>query len=350
MRDDELVREIASRELGTLVQAGALTLEEAGEVGPHPTLVHDLNGQLLFRRYPILGREHAGGFVDMAAHENLGGPLLAAAIESSWQIDSFHDQLELFAANHHHRREHVKLVAYSYPKFAAQVRDDATTMVDISSGEPVPQDQLRPWSLLDSLSAAEAARNREASSERMRYWSTEGRAASTLDEPAKPFTVGDFKYIEQEALWCSVASAQMILDYHGVKSDAETLAKDIGLLVQNKKIALPAHEGAVKHLADVLADTAAPDLDFNTTHVDSTHCWNCVTAWLKSTGPLIQFVPGHARVLAGYVSYSLEGTGTTRKYLAYDPWKYNGIKWVPADELITDFTCRAECGKHKPTP
>ncbi len=74
------IRRLASLELNLLhysraFPSGALEGAQLDVSTP----VYDLNGELLFHRFPIVKNDTSSGYADVAAHVALGAPLLAVA-------------------------------------------------------------------------------------------------------------------------------------------------------------------------------------------------------------------------------------------------------------------------------
>ena len=72
-------RRIAGVELNALAASGTIDIDhfEGAEVGKEATPVHDVNGEVLFYRAPVVRQRQQVAFVDIGAHEVLGDPLLA---------------------------------------------------------------------------------------------------------------------------------------------------------------------------------------------------------------------------------------------------------------------------------
>src|SRR5262245_43572060 len=67
-----------------LVEALPAAAFEGAKVGAAGTPVHDLNGELLFRRFPVAKRGAAPGYADVAVHPAVGAPLMAVSTGLVW--------------------------------------------------------------------------------------------------------------------------------------------------------------------------------------------------------------------------------------------------------------------------
>src|SRR5688572_33323377 len=79
------IQRIAGFELNALHASGALGEEyEKVSISPRATPIYDINGEILFYRLPLRRGRTSSGYVDIAAHEALGEPLLATSIGEPW--------------------------------------------------------------------------------------------------------------------------------------------------------------------------------------------------------------------------------------------------------------------------
>src|SRR6266508_5413551 len=114
------VRRVAGLELNALRHVEALPAVsfEGVRVAPKGTPVHDLNGELLFYRFPVARRGSAPSFVDVAAHPALGAPLLAVSTGFPWNETELRAQAAQAARKV--KYDELRFVAYSFPKVGVQ--------------------------------------------------------------------------------------------------------------------------------------------------------------------------------------------------------------------------------------
>jgi hypothetical protein len=175
-------RRLAALELNALFLAGAMpeSVFEGAGVATAGTPIHDLNGEVLFYRFPLTRGRTQVAYADAAAHTALGAPLLAVSCGQIWDEDAIQKLAAAKARNVKHgiKYDQSRFVAYSYPKVAIQflANEKEIFMLEWGTWEIVPpalrrsREPLKPgnferWSLLDELPAARkraAARAYEA--------------------------------------------------------------------------------------------------------------------------------------------------------------------------------------------
>ncbi|MBE0591804.1 MAG: C39 family peptidase [Gemmatimonadales bacterium] len=116
-------------------------------------------------------------------------------------------------------------------------------------------------------------------------------------------------------VWCVAASVQMILDFYRYNYDQARIAQDLGLGTLNNPNGLPySQDGQVVTVLEDLTDDAL-DATMNTSPT-----WAEFVAEINANRPLVSFVPGHSRTVAGYTRGPSVLGNTFRGLLVYDPW------------------------------
>ncbi len=139
---------------------------------------------------------------------------------------------------------------------------------------------------------------------------------------------------QRTSVWCVAASVEMLLDFYRYEYSQDRLAAALGLGTYAKPKDLPVgKEGMVVNVIQTLTRNA---LGVTMTN-DPT--WEDFRDEIVANRPVISFVLGHARTIAGYtdtgpVSANL---GPFRGLLVYDPWPPNvGVvtRWENVDVQI----------------
>lgn len=366
----EHARRIAGVELNALAASGTIDIDhfEGAEVGKEATPVHDINGEVLFYRVPVVRQRHQVAFVDIGAHEVLGDPLLAVSSGVAWHPDAIVGE----AREHARRRDRavektdeVRFVAYSYPKVAVQFLRDGreVAMVEWMTWEPVPRagqerrdlsrqrDERRPlepgsferWSLIEEV--PEELRRTRAES-----WERRLDAHLTLDLTLDPHVLRPRRWLDilvlklvdtrevayslrpgdhgscyelrgQETnVWCVGASAQMLLDFYRYPYTQVRLAQELGLGTLANPNGLPYSQ--VGHVITALEALTSNGLDVT---MVTNPTFATFRDEIKANRPLISFVPGHSRTVAGYTESFIAPINQApyRGLLVYDPWPPN---------------------------
>lgn len=366
--DPKLARRIAGVELNALVLAGVFAKErlDDAEVSSDATPVHDPNGEVLFYRLPVVNDQRPLGAVDVAAHPAMGEPLLAYADGMDWNPDALVGQAREVALR---RRLKVadaeaRFVAFSYPKLAVQfLRDgEELVMLELFSWAEVPQSQLRDrkpmepenferWSLLDELDARVKRTRTKRFNERVRAIGkleldriTEYRIRPEAWREILVFKLVDTREIryslrssfhtpcyelrgQETNVWCVGASSQMLLDFYRYEYTQDRLATELGLGTKANPNGLPYSQ--VSHVVTALEALTGNGLDVT---MITNPGFATFRTEIKANRPLISFVPGHSRTVAGYTETLIPilSTGTSQGLLVYDPWPPNAgviTKW-----------------------
>ncbi len=360
------VRRLAGLELNALTVAGALPTAEFEGTRIHPTAspIYDLNGELLFYRIPVARGSRREGFTDIAAHDALGGPLLAASYGADWNQAAL--KREAIAAARKRKRglkyTQVRFVAYSYPKIAVQflAKREEVLMLELWTWKPIPpapkkkRNKLEPsnferWSLLDEMPASRRRANQRKFTTRVETWEKTLRKKSARRLKAELISTRSFRKIitripfidtweihyskrsadhhvcyqvrgQETSVWCVGASVQMLLDFYRYEYTQTRLATELGLGTKTNPNGLPyARVGDVVTVAEAMSSNA-----LDCTMVVNPG-WTTFRSELRQNRPLISFVPGHSRTVVGYTRslLYLPGQLPFRGLLVYDPWPPN---------------------------
>lgn len=357
-------RKLAGAELNLLRFLGVLPEAFEGlRVASPGTAVYDLNGEELFRRIP-LGRQRqpSEAFVDLAAHPSLGGPLVAVSQGMAWNEEELLAAAQAAAKKHKvPRYDATRFVAYSFPKVAVQFLADGreVALLEVPTWIPVPRARQRErdeppgnferWSFLAETPRAVLTRRARSLEQRVAQWDAAlARREVRLDTIAiARFTdfVGPFEPIQlvesrelhyskrnsdhlpcyelrgQETnVWCVGASVQMVLDFYRYEYTQVRLAQELGLGTLANPNGLPYSEDA--KVVTVLEKMSSNALDAT---MNTSPNFNEFRNEIRANRPLISFVPGHSRTVAGYTRQNLVLFGMTgfRGLLVYDPWPPN---------------------------
>jgi hypothetical protein len=354
------VRRLAGLELNALLATGVLPpdLFDGARVARAGTEVYDLNGELLFHRIPVVRGRERTGYADVAAHPALGAPLLASSHGLDWNEDAI--RKEAAAAARKRRRglayDRMRFVAYSYPKIGVQFLKgpDEVLLLEYGSWAVVPpgycgrRKPLEPsnferWSLLDELPEARKRANIKKFTLRLRQWERPKlrRFDATVLAPERFERLVKISFVDtrelhyskrnsdhhacyelrgqQTNVWCVGASVQMLLDFYRYEYTQVRLAQELGLGTLASPNGLPyARVGDVVKVIEKLSSNA---LDA-TMVIKPT--WGLFRNEIRANRPMISFIPGHSRTVAGYV-WSLFGGGGLgfNGLLVYDPWPPN---------------------------
>lgn len=386
----EQIGRLASLELNLLNFSRAFppdTLEGARlDVG---TPIYDLNGELLFNRIPLVKNGVSRGYVDTAAHAALGGPLLAVAPEATWDEQTVIAQARraLLEMSLESRESHLKagyneirFVAYSFPKIAVQFLRDKKelVMLECFTWTPVPAAPERPerkrlepgnferWSLLDEMDE----RRKEENERRL----TE-RAVSVAELNLNPESFGQISKAVLESVvsrirltlsnelhyssrssdhhvcyelrgqetnvWCVAASTQMLLDFYRYNYSQSKIAAQLGLGTLASPSGLP-----YARVGDVVTQLQVMSSNALTAAMITGPVFGDFVSELDQNRPMISFIPGHSRTVAGYTEtlFALLGLGGFRGLLVYDPWPPNAgviTRWENFDTQTYQYAYSA---------
>lgn len=355
------LKRIAGFELNALRATEVLGEEyEKARISTRGTPIYDLNGTILFYRLPLKGGQTNAGYVDIAANEALGEPLIATSIGQIWDENEL-VKVGTAVARKGKRKmkfDKIRFVAYSFPKIALQFISEGQevlmlelyTWVAVPPAQPRERKPLEPsnferWSLLDELPEAVRKARRRNFNKRIRLWESpelqgidpivirkdtlrlRDLVIALVDtrEIGYSLTSGDHVPCyelrgQQTNVWCVAASVEMLLNFYRYSYSQVRLAQELGLGTLEHPHGLPyARVGDVVTVMECLTDNA---LDV-TIHIDP--AWNVFRSEIAANRPLISFIPGHSRTVAGYTRtmISLFGRIPFRGLLVYDPWPPN---------------------------
>jgi hypothetical protein len=350
----EQAREVLGLELNALGLAGPPSLAgelEGARVGEEETPIYDPNGEVLFYRFSVADGGEPG-YADGAARAELGAPLLAVSTGMRWDESALVEEATEVARSRGVDFDETRFVAFSFPKVGVQFlrSGEEALLLELGSWEPVPErrDEDRPplepsnferWSLLEELPEDRREAATRVYEERVEGWQPALRDVdTTIIESAQltkfklrlhdwrelHYDVGNaghhicFELHGQETnVWCVGASTQMLLAFYRYEYSQDRLAQALGLGTKQEPNGLP-----YARVEDVVAQLEAltsnaleaemvqdPEFEFFRDEIDANR-------------PLISFIPGHSRAVAGYIQYHFANLGQLpfRGLLVHDPW------------------------------
>jgi hypothetical protein len=365
------IKRVACLELSGLRLANVLPTEsfERAKVGTLGTEIFDINGEPLFRRMPIVRGRQSSGYADIAVNDALGEPLVGVSIGGEWNESSIVEQGT--AAAKKGRRglafDKVRFVAYSYPKLALQFLkgDQEALMLELGSWAEVPpakstdRKPMQPgnferWSLVDELPAPAKRASAKSFAKRLESWQTPElkRIDATLISDAifKPGEITlklvdtrelhysnlDTDHVpcyelrgQMTSVWCVAASTEMLLNFYRYTYSQVRLATELGLGTLASPNGLP--YARVGDVVTVIENLTSNSLDAT---MIAGPTFADFQGQIKANRPMISFIPGHSRTVAGYIRYLLSLPGITpfKGLLVYDPWDWGPL---PKHGVIT---------------
>lgn len=144
-----------------------------------------------------------------------------------------------------------------------------------------------------------------------------GRApcASCTTASATPTTSSASCAGSSTNVWCVAASVQMLLDFYRYTYEQTRIAAELGLVTLSSLERAALQPGWPGCDGDRAAELERARRDHGTGHRRGTSL--CKRFWLNR--PLISFVPGHSRTVAGFTQTELFGWYLFRGLLVYDP-------------------------------
>ena len=336
-------------------------LLEGARIRSAGTPIFDINGDLLFHRVPIRRGRRATGYADIGANEALGEPLLAVSSGVAWNSRKI--LTEAVAAAIKKRRSirfnRIRFVAYSYPKIAVQffLRNEEVMMLELGSWAEVPKttridrDPMMPsnferWSLIDEMPDRTRRANVQKFTKRLEGWDTPNarefdtslidlkkfKKATRLEPfPIRFYDSRELHYSprdidhhicyelrgQQTNVWCVAASTEMLLNFYRYQYDQPHLAQELDLGTCTNPNGLPYAQVAL--VVTVIENLTSDALDA-TMHTNPG--WTVFRDEIRANRPLISFIPGHSRTVAGYVQWFIApwGQAPFKGLLVYDPW------------------------------
>lgn len=358
--DPRTAIEGAATHASMLLSAGALPEGLAGlQVEPDGTPVHDLDGEVLFHRVRVGRRgEDTSGYLDVGVHPAMAAPLVAIAPDAEWDPGRLVEEAGAAWRRRLRRpveHDEARIVAYSYPKLAVQFlrRGEEVAMVELFTGAPVPEARRREkgeppgeldrWSFIDELTPAQQRRRATAYQqttgdliEMSRRFDHERLVIQWIDisDILRLHQTRDLRYSRRSGahqvcyelrgqetnVWCVAASVQMVLDFYRYEYSQTRLATELGLGTRTNPNGLPYANDSL--VVDVLEAMSSGALDAT---MYTTNPFSRFRTEINANRPLISFIPGHSRTVAGYTDTSwmvLTGLGF-QGLCVYDPWPPN---------------------------
>ena len=382
------VKQFGSIELNLLQYARVLpAFELQGAQMQAGTPIHDINGQVLFHRCPLERNGVSLGYADIAANTAFGAPLIALAPEADWNEHAVVAQgleaLRKRAAETPGKAmityDQIRFVAYSYPKLALQFLKRETevlmlecfTWIDVPPARGRKRQKLQPgnferWSLLGELPEARKRKNHQQFANRVRPYARKeldairggvvlatAAAAVSLLRPTHSYEIhysgraGDhhvcYELRGQETnVWCVAASTQMLLDFYRYNYPQTRIAEQLQLGTLAHPNGLP-----YARVGDVVTQLQVMSSNALTANMITDPVFGDFTAEINHNRPMISFIPGHSRTVAGYTEAWLQivltGSGF-RGLLVYDPWPPNAgviTRWENFDTQIYQYAYSA---------
>jgi hypothetical protein len=368
------VQRLAGLELNALRAARVLGDEFEGVRVPRAgTVIYDVNGAPLFCRLPLKGGRTTSAYADIALNEALGEPLLAVATGRTWDEAALREAGAEVARKGRRglKYDSVRFVAYSFPKIALQflLGGEEVLMLELYSWAEVPparpqaREPFEPsnferWSLLDEL--PDDIRRSRIRTYRRRFalWErTFRRRANVAVISNKTFTplrialrLVDTREVhyaprahdhhpcyelrgQQTNVWCVAASVEMLMNFYRYHYDQPRLAQEMQLGTCNTPSGLP--YGSENRVVDTIEKLSSNTLDATAT---PSPAWATFQTEIQANRPLISFIPGHSRTVAGYTRtvLSLSGIGF-KGLLVYDPWPPTDCAHPDSGGVITTW-------------
>ena len=335
------------------------------------TPVYDINGTVLFYRLPLRRGRTFAGYADIAATGELAEPLLSVTMGGSWDEKAILAEAATAARKMHRslKFNSIRFVAYSYPKVALQylLNRKEVLMLEWKTWAQVPplSTERRPmepsnferWSLIDEI-PDEIKRSRlKHFKKRQTAW--EIPSLGSIDPVIIKKDFIDLSKIaiklsetrethyssrtsdhhpcyelrgQQTGVWCVAASVEMLLNFYRYHYDQPRLAQEMGLGTCDHPNGLP--YGQEHKVVDAIEKLSSKTLD--ATSIVSP-AWTVFQNEIKGNRPLISFIPGHSRTVAGYTYNLLHLPGDLpfRGLLVYDPWPPTDCAHPEAGGVIT---------------
>jgi hypothetical protein len=357
-QDPQAAIEAAAGQASMLLGAGALPEVLTGaKVERKGTPIHDLNGTVLFRRCALRNRRTVG-YIDVGADPAIGAPLVAIAPVADWSPGALLEQATAALRKQAGRKakfDDARFVAYSFPKLAVQflLEGQEVALLELHTWAPVPPARYREkdeppadfdrWSYLDEMPA------RVRSTRIRRYEQAVGELLEVLIRfPRDRYTIVAVDVLDilrrtttrelhystrntdhevcyelrgqQTNVWCVGASVQMLLDFYRYGYTQVRLAQELGLGTLANPNGLP-------YANDSLVVTVLEDLSSNALDATmfTTNPFSRFRTEINANRPLISFIPGHSRTVAGYTetTWLILVAAGFRGLCVYDPWPPN---------------------------
>lgn len=370
--DPKDARLFAGVELNALAIAGIFPKErlDGAEVSSEATPIHDITGEVLFYRLPVERGAERLGAADVGAGPTMGDVLLAYSDGMTWNPDALIGEARQAAKRSRYeaeRADEVRFVAYSYPKIAVQFLrgGEEIVMLELFTWEPVPQagksgdrkdrkplepENFERWSVVEELPPGQRRSRAKRFQERVRsigelklhrnayeirpdlwrdilvYQLVETREIRYSLRTSHHTPCYELRGQETN-VWCVGASSQMLLDFYRYEYTQDRLAQELGLGTKASPNGLPYSQ--VGHVVTALEALTGNGLDVT---MITNPTFATFRTEIRANRPLISFVPGHSRTVAGFTETRIPVlySGPNRGLLVYDPWPPNAgviTKW-----------------------
>lgn len=356
------LRTHASVELNILNATDAIGRELEGMKLGRGTPIYDINGEELFERIPLQDSSGRQGYTDIASNPAMGGVLIAVSYGVDWNEELLLQQAREAAGKRLADRDAdtVRFVAYSFPKIAVQFLAEGKelALLELWTWQPVPtrrrkREESLPsnferWSFLDEQPAAELAKRRSRFRSRVKSLEPLTRIVAPIDVLRRDrfLEVANFSIVDilfdrrdlhfssrntdhatcyevrgqQTNVWCVGASTQMLLDFYRYEYTQIRLAQELGLGTLSNPNGLP--YSRVNDVVTVIEKLTSKALDAT---MNTSPNWTQFRNEIRANRPMISFIPGHSRTIAGYTRTNIVLLNLTpfRGLLVYDPWPPN---------------------------
>jgi Peptidase_C39 like family len=345
-------------QLNGLHLAGVLGSQFENAVVEAPgTPIFDVNGTVLFHRVALHRTGMSLGYVDVADQPVLGEPILAIGIGSTWSAAEVLKAGRDLALQRHgfSADAEAHLIAYSFPKLAVEIRESGreSLMLEVGSWERVPErtdrgpgqppGNFERWSMLEEIDSDVAGRNRErlqrtadelgAFDSLIERGVISASLAGSLLEPVEFTDSRELHYsplntdhfvcyqlrAQQTPYWCVAASVEMLLDFYRYAYRQTHIATQLDLGTPSQPNGLPySSVGEVVTALEALTGSAL------SAQMVTPGSFGLFVDELDANRPLISFIPGHSRAVAGYtITQGQIRSLNFQGLLVYDPWPPN---------------------------
>ena len=286
--------------------------------------IYDYKGRLLYYEFKLSLQNGTEFRARAAADKALGSPVLQMAATKPFDVTAWRDQTVKFAtANGFTIENPNQIICYAVPKLGLMARNSSNAQFVIDMAQqiaiPVPTsshsvvapsgDLLQVWSPLDGAAATPAKlelfATKEAALSSFKLSITKDFAEAP--PPATQNTLNLTLSGQETPVYCAVASAQMILAYHGIQATQDAIAAVMqtgpdGSTLDNQLIAF----------AQISKNKYSGTLH-------SPAVFESGQQQINNKAPIKSGIPGHARVAAGWKTQTT-GDSTSRWLYIYDPW------------------------------
>lgn len=298
----------------------------------------------------------------MAVHPAFGEPLIAVSTGAAWDEEALRKEgtrAALALGYKEAAKAQIRFVAYSFPKIALQFSSGRKEelMLELYTWQPVPPStrtvryeppsNFERWSYLEEMPEDELAERAARFKAREARWKQAfGRVSDLTIVDSSRFLelakvkswllvrTRDLHFSKRNAdhqvcyelrgqqtnVWCVAASVQMVLDFFRYEYSQVRLAAELGLGTLTNPNGLPyANDGDVVTVLENMTNDALH------ASMNTSPNFSQFESEIDANRPLISFIPGHSRTVAGYTrSYiSILGQPPFRGLLVYDPWPPN---------------------------